>query len=128
MFRESGPQSNIKFEEKVKKWYQEVLTELEDDNFKVTPAESVFLRQTIRDVFNENDKIMEDCEKSGKKTWDAMATYPEIFDRFFWHFYGINLPEYYKSVGIETPEDIKKATKDLYKYVQEKLRKDGELV
>ena len=93
--------------------------------FEVTPAEATFLKQTIRDIFNENDKIEEEAKKSGKETMDLIFTYPEIFERFFWHYYGINLHEYLRHMP---QNDQKKARLDLYKYVQEKLRKDMELI
>ncbi|MFH1200843.1 MAG: hypothetical protein V1484_00735 [bacterium] len=59
---------------------------------------------------------------------DNTFAFREIFDRFFWHFYRINLPEYYKNKDIKTQEDMEKAEKDLYRCVQEKLHKDRELI
>jgi hypothetical protein len=84
----------------------------------VTPAEAVFLRQTIRDVLKGNNKVK-------SESMDRIFTYPEIFERFFFHYYGINLSEYYKNIK---EKDFEKSRNDLYKYVQEKLRKDRELI
>lgn len=125
MFKEIGPQDNVEFEEEVKKWYQEILADLKSGGFEITPTEAVFLRKTIRDVFNQNERIIKDSKKSGKKSMDVMFAYPEIFSRFFSQLYGIDLHAYYKNIK---PEDSKKATRDLYEYVQEKLRKDKELI
>jgi hypothetical protein len=123
MPKELGPKSNIEFEENVKKWYQEVLSDLKRGGFEVTPAEAVFLRQTIRDVFEENDKI------TNKESMDRLFSYPEIMSRFFWQYYGINLREYFNEAdGAKEGKESKKQEEDLFKYVQEKLRKDRELI
>jgi hypothetical protein len=81
------------------------------------------LRQTIRDVFNENDFLIKSSQKSGKESMDLMWTYPEIFKRFFWHFYGININEYFRNTEEEYQKD---AERDLFRYVQ-KLKENSEL-
>jgi len=120
MSKESSPESNIEFEEKVKVWYQAVLKDLNRGGFQLTPTDATYLRQTIREIFKKNDML-------SKKGIDMNRTftYPEIFQSFFWHYYGINLNEYFKNY--KWTEQDEKATKDLYRYVQ-KLRKDRELI
>ena len=56
---------------------------------------------------------------------ELLFTYPEIFERFFWHYYGVNICEYLNGIKKEYQ---KQAKKDLYKFLQEKLRKDRELI
>lgn len=60
---------------------------------------------------------------------DKFVEYAEIFQRFFWHYYGIDLNEYYlNQKEIDDYEGFKKQEKDLFAYVQEKLRKERELI
>ena len=125
LFKETGPEGAIKYEEKVKKYYQEVLEDLRKNGFEPTPAEAIFLKQTIRECFDENDKIAISKDQTGKSNMDSLWTYPEIFERFFWHFYGINVSEYIRGIK---PECQDQAQNDMYKYVQEKLRKNRELI
>lgn len=124
-FREAGPEGAAKYEEKVKKWYQEILADLRRNGFEPSPAEAVFLRQTIRECFDENDRIEQIDKETGKESMDYLFTYPEIFERFFLHYYGVNVSEYLRGIK---PEYQKQAKRDLYKYLQEKLRKDREII
>ncbi len=111
--------------EVLKEWYQEVLLSLRTDGFEPTPAEAVFLRQVIRDCFEENNKIINAYKKNKKESMDALQTFYEIFERFFIQYYGVSPHNF---LEIIRREDKKNAEKDLYKYIQEKLRKDKELI
>jgi hypothetical protein len=124
-FKEACPEGAAKYEEKVKQWYQEILKDLCRNGFEPTPAEAVFLRQTIRECFDENDRTEQWEKETGKESMDYLWTYPEIFERFFLHYYGVNVSEYLRGIN---PEYQQQAKKDLYRYVQEKLRKDRELI
>jgi len=125
LFKEPGPEGVKKYEEKVKEWHKEIIANLKRDGFEPTPAEAIFLRQTIRECFNEDDKTTLSTEKTGGSSMDCLFTYPEIFERFFWHFYGINISEYLRGIK---PEYQDQARKDMYRYIQKKLRTDRELV
>ena len=126
---EAGPQNNnLEFEERVKELYLETLSDLKDWNFEVTPAEAVFLRQTVRDVLKGNDQILNGDIKSGKGILSLTGGSFEVIRRFFWHFYGINLDDHESSDKSLSIEDRIKQREDLYKYIQEKLRKDTELI
>jgi hypothetical protein len=124
LFREPGPDNISKFEEKVQDWYKGLLVNLKELGLDLNPVESVFLKQTIRDVFNENDEIVKAQSNSDKSTLDAMWTYQEIFDRFFLHFYGVNRINYLN--GVE-PEKLDKASHDFYEYIK-MVREKRELI
>ncbi|MDD2656197.1 MAG: hypothetical protein PHQ18_01355 [Patescibacteria group bacterium] len=124
-FREDGPNSDEKFEQNVMEWYREVLEHLRRDGFEPTPAEATFLRKIIRKLFDEHDEITKKEQKTGKHIMEKPWTYPEIFERFFQQYYGVDVSEFLTNTKEEYREQAKK---DLFRYVQEKLRKDRELI
>lgn len=110
-----------------KKFYQYVLEFLTKRKFNVTLAEAVLLRQIVKDVYiNEPKERGKYLKETGK---DPMSsTTNKLFEtlgRFFLQYYGINFLEYIDSMKEEYRED---AIKDFFKYVQEKLRNDRELI
>ncbi len=103
----------------VNKLYQDVLALLKHFGFEMTMAESTVLREEAKKM-SEYLK-----EKETKEEWVYFNVEKEIMTRFFWHYYGINLEEYSNLIKTEYKKD---ALKDLLKYVQEKIRKDTELI
>lgn len=131
-FREAGPQSNTKFEEKFQEFYKDVLSYFRGGGYEISPAEAVFLKQTVRDCLSEQNKIDESFKKTKKEHMDNLWTIPEVIIRFYWHYYGINLVEYFKNTEFiedsnESAEQLKKQQKDLFEYIK-KLREDRELM
>ena len=126
---ETGPQNNnLEFEERAKELYLETLNDLKDWKFEITPAESVFLRQSVRDVLKNNDEIKAGDIKSGKGMFSLTEGSFEVIRQFFWHYYGINIDDYESSDKSLSIEDRIKQREDLYRYIQEKIRKDTELI
>lgn len=111
--------------ERVKQWYQDTLDILRRDGFRPTPAESVYLRQVIKECLDEDDRTERIEKETGAVSMDVIFTHPEIFKRFFINYYGINITQ---CLGDVKPEHYQQAKRDLYEYIQEKLRKDGELI
>ncbi len=99
------------------KKYQNVLYILKRYGFEMTMAESSTLRETIK-------KITEEINEEKIKTNETNIE-KEILTRFFWYYYEINLEEYLRMTKITHRED---AIKDLFKHIQEKIRKDTELI
>ena len=113
------------FEEEVKTQYRAILDFLNKYDFNVTPAESTLIRKEIIDCIEENNKSKENFLRSRKRNLDYLQLQKEVFYRFFLHYYGINIQEYFDFTKKEYHGD---ALKDLFKYIQEKLRKDKELI
>lgn len=113
------------FEEEVKTQYRAILDFLNKYDFNVTPAESTLIRKEIIDCIEENNKSKENFLKSRKRNLDYLQLQKEVFYRFFLHYYGINIQEYFDFTKKEYHGD---ALKDLFKYIQKKLRKDKELI
>lgn len=128
MSLENKPQVNLEFEERVKKMYLETLSDLKSWDFEVTPAESVFLRQTVRDVLENNDQIKDGDIESGKGMLSMTQGSFEVIRRFLWHYHGIDIDYYENSDKSLSIDDDIKQRKDLYRYIQEKIRKDRELI
>jgi hypothetical protein len=103
-----------KQEDEIKGWYQEVLADFRRIGFEPTPAEAAYLRQLIVECLDENEKCIT----------DGIDTYQEIFERFFWNYYGINLSELPKPDNSKDPEDNRR----IFIKFLEKLRKDRELI
>lgn len=51
-----------------------------------------------------------------------LSSLTEIFENFFLLMYGVNVSEYFKTS--KSVEEDKKRKKDLYEYVQTKLRRE----
>ena len=109
--------------EKVLSWYRAILRDLRGIGFEPSPAESVFLRQSIQKCFDKNEAL-EQIEEN-KESMDYLFTFPEIIERFFFHYYGVNYYEYFRSINIKYR---KEAMRGLCEYIQEKLRKEMELM
>lgn len=112
-------------EKKIKKWYREIVETLRRDGFEPTPSEAVYLRRLIRECFEENQKIDAFEEQTGKVSWDHLWTFPEIIERFFFHYFGVNVGQHLRLIK---PEYQKQERRDVYRYCQEKLRKDREMI
>lgn len=126
MSKESIPQNNINSEERINKTYLEILNNLKIlYEYELTPAEAVFLRQLTLECLNETETTLRNYDKNKKITNDALITYQEIIDRFFFYYHGINVDDI---LGTLEGEERMKRKKELLKYIQEKLRKDRELI
>lgn len=98
---------------------------LKQDGFEPTPSEAVFLRQVIRDCLIEKEEIKKYEKETGKASLNRLILIPEIIWRFFFQYYGVDQNSYLKIIKEDQQDD---AIRDLYKYIQEKLRKDKELI
>ena len=121
-FRESGPEGEIDYEHDVKEWYQDMLASFVRHGFELTPAEAVYLRQLIKECIEQNRKEDPLDNKSGFDNVDILL---EVVERFFWNYYGINFEESFINVK---SKDKKQVEEDLFRYIQEKLRKDREMI
>jgi hypothetical protein len=111
--------------ERVKPWYQDTLDILRRDGFSPTMAEAVYLRQVIKECLDDDDRTERIERETSRVSMDVIVTHIEIFFRFFINYYGINITECLKNIK---PKHRQQAKRDLYKDIQEKLRKDRELI
>jgi len=124
-FKETLSLGNDENEQKFNGRYQNILYHLREYGFEPTPAEASCLRQLARECIDEDIKDDKFIEESGRENMDGILVSTEIIKRFFWHYYGVNLNEYFMGAK---KEDLAKTRRDLYKYVQEKLRPEKELI
>ncbi|MFZ1019562.1 MAG: hypothetical protein WAN61_01025 [Minisyncoccia bacterium] len=108
---ESISQNNPEFTEKVNKLSQDTISYLTEEGFKVEPTDASFLRQIlIPNLLAKNPNM------------NFLSSLTEIFENFFLLMYGVNVSEYFKTS--KSVEEDKKRKKDLYEYVQTKLRRE----
>ncbi len=124
---ESGLKDNLEFEQKVQRFYQEILTDFRRREYEISSSEAVFLKQIVRDVIKENNKIKENSKKTNKETMDLMPIHPEVKERFFLYYYGISYHSYLGTIDslpdVQNDEREAKFFKDILE-----LRKDRELM
>lgn len=96
--------------------YQEILEDFKRKGFIVTPAEAVYLRQVIDEVFKANREIDDDPDSTD--SMEYLFTYPEVIRRFFWNYYAINIDQ--------VRDSMKMTEKELYQYIQTVLRREKE--
>ena len=82
-------------------------------------AKSSVLRETIDKVSNE----VKELEENKKEV--PFNIEKEIIVRFIWYYYGINFDEY---LNMTKTKYHTKAIRDFFQHIQEKIRKDTELI
>ncbi len=101
------------------KFYKGILKHLKRCEFEPTPAEAVYIRKLVAEVWNENKTSSPNATTTPKILW------LEVIHRFLLDYYGINQEDYMS--GIKEEYGVQ-AIKDLFRLIKEKYRPERELI